>query len=222
MNKNYSILTNFGCHWRCPYCIVKKTGIDVEETNVKKVMDTLYPLIKEKKIDFLSLSGGGDPLFRADEVRLNWYRELSHLCKTNKIRFELHTSYIQSRLNKYTVSFDTIVYHCLSIEQLQKIKRVDNEVIRVVFVVQDFFTEEYVESIANFVKNSPLIEELSFRQRMDENFKETFTLHNFLIESHQDKWWYIQQDDYNNYIVNNQIVQKYESLRLKKVDFSNT
>lgn len=26
MNGHYSVITNFGCHWTCPYCIVKKTG----------------------------------------------------------------------------------------------------------------------------------------------------------------------------------------------------
>ena len=24
--KCLSIITNFGCHYKCPYCIVKKTG----------------------------------------------------------------------------------------------------------------------------------------------------------------------------------------------------
>lgn len=165
-------------------------------------------------MNFLSLSGGGDPLFRADEERLNWYRDLSSLCHENDIRFELHTSYIQSRMNRYPVEFNTIVYHCLGIEQLSKIKRVADEVVRVVFVVQEFFTEEYVQSIVDFVNSSELIEELSFRQRMDKDFKETFTLHEYLIAGHQQDWWYIQQDDYNNYIVNDQVVTKYESLRL--------
>lgn len=26
MNGHYSVITNFGCHWTCPYCIVRETG----------------------------------------------------------------------------------------------------------------------------------------------------------------------------------------------------
>lgn len=33
-NRNYSVITNFGCHWQCPYCIVRNTGIQIAETRM--------------------------------------------------------------------------------------------------------------------------------------------------------------------------------------------
>lgn len=33
-NRNYSVITNFGCHWQCLYCIVRNTGIQIAETRM--------------------------------------------------------------------------------------------------------------------------------------------------------------------------------------------
>ncbi len=54
MNRNnYSIITNFGCHWRCKYCITKQVNIPL--TNISQVINTAKNL---KNINFLSISGG--------------------------------------------------------------------------------------------------------------------------------------------------------------------
>lgn len=34
MEKYLSIITNFGCHGKCPYCIVRENGIKVSETTL--------------------------------------------------------------------------------------------------------------------------------------------------------------------------------------------
>lgn len=39
-NRNYSVITNFGCHWQCPYCIVRNTGIQIAETRMGATYDT--------------------------------------------------------------------------------------------------------------------------------------------------------------------------------------
>ena len=50
--------------------------------------------------------------------------------------------------------------------------------------------------IAGYVAGSKEIDELSFRQRVDENYKETYHLNDLLTEYHKKLWWYITQCDY--------------------------
>lgn len=56
-----SIITNFGCHYSCPYCIVKNNGIDVPETTVEGLTN-LKQMIISHGCNIVSISGGGDPL----------------------------------------------------------------------------------------------------------------------------------------------------------------
>ncbi|EAV9834824.1 hypothetical protein FFB69_08085 [Listeria monocytogenes] len=213
MASNYSILTNFGCHWTCPYCVVKNNNIGIAETNIQAVNKTIDKLVDEAKLDFLSLSGGGDPLFHVDEERLNWYQSLADKAHSVKAEFELHTSYKFSLLNKKTVNFDRIVYHCQRKEHVKQIKRVDTEIVRAVFVVQGFMDEDYIRDIVKLVEESDVVTELSFRQCIDDNYQTTYHLHDFLKQGHQKGWWYIEQDDYNNYIVNDKISHCYEDFK---------
>lgn len=207
---NYSIITNYGCHWLCPYCIVKNNDIGIPETDESANSKIVEDLAHEGKIRFLSLSGGGDPLFRADINRLDWYQSLADTVHDAGANFELHTSYKKSILNRNPVDFDRIVYHCMKREQLSMIRRVGNEIIRAVFVIQDFMDEDYIQDIVRDVSRGGLIDELSFRQRIDSDYKTSHHLHDYLKAGHKDDWWYIEQDDYNNYIVNGKISNKYE------------
>lgn len=72
-NRNYSVITNFGCHWQCPYCIVRNTGIQIAETRMGATYDTVMDLADSGKMKFLSFSGGGDPLWGLDIRRAYWY-----------------------------------------------------------------------------------------------------------------------------------------------------
>ncbi|AHL18890.1 radical SAM domain-containing protein [Listeria phage LP-032] len=213
MTSNYSILTNFGCHWTCPYCIVKNNDIGIAETNIQEVNKTIDKLIAENNLGFLSLSGGGDPMFHVDEERLNWYQALADKTHSVGAEYELHTSYKYSLLNKQPVDFDRIVYHCHRKEHVKQIKRVDNEIARAVFVVQEFMDEDYISDIVKLVEESDVVTELSFRQCIDDEYQTTYHLHDFLKQGHQKDWWYIEQDDYNNYIVNDKISHRYEDFK---------
>lgn len=206
----YSIITNYGCHWLCPYCIVRNNHIGIPETDEAADTATVRRLADEGKLGFLSLSGGGDPMFRADRDRLAWYREIGSIVHGVGAQYELHTSYKRSILNREPVDFDRIVYHCMRREQLRTIRRVGSEIVRAVFVVQDFMDEDYVRSIADEVKASDVITELSFRQRIGKDYQLTYHLHDFLKAGHRKDWWYIQQGDYNHYIVNGRISDVYE------------
>ncbi|QDA74619.1 hypothetical protein EOT00_06560 [Listeria seeligeri] len=215
MTTNYSVLTNFGCHWTCPYCIVKNNNIGIAETNEHEVNKTIDSLIAESKLSFLSLSGGGDPLFQVDINRLNWYQSLSEMVHESGGEYELHTSYKYSLLNRHPVEFDRIVYHCQRKEDIKFIKRVKKEIARVVFVVQEHMDEKYIHDIVSLVHDSNVVTELSFRQCIDDNYQITKHLHDFLKSGHKQDWWYIEQDDYNNYIVNSKISHCYEDFKMK-------
>lgn len=49
-NRNYSVITNFGCHWQCPYCTVRNTGIQIAETRMGATYDTVMDLADSGKI----------------------------------------------------------------------------------------------------------------------------------------------------------------------------
>ena len=73
-------------------------------------------------------------------------------------------------------------------------------------------TEQDVLFIAGYVAGSKEIDELSFRQRVDENYKETYHLHDLLTEYHKKLWWYITQCDYNLYFHNGKVYTKYTDI----------
>ena len=79
---------------------------------------------------------------------------------------------------------------------------------RAVFVVQDHYNKYIINEICKEVQKHN-IGELSFRQMIGNDGSIHYTLSDFLKEGHRDKWWYIEQDDYNDYFVGNHIESKY-------------
>ena len=59
--KYMSVITNFGCHYKCPYCIVKENNLHIPRTTLSG-LDNLEEALKENNCDIVSISGGGDPL----------------------------------------------------------------------------------------------------------------------------------------------------------------
>lgn len=89
MNKMLSIITNFGCHFECPECIVKNSGIDVPQTTIGGLAQ-LDSAFRNNLCKVVSISGGGDPLFNYGD-NFNWYRALFKWARSyKKIRFSLN------------------------------------------------------------------------------------------------------------------------------------
>lgn len=214
-NKYLSIITNFGCHYSCPYCIVKNNSIDIPKTTIGG-LDKLVENIRKYNCNWVSVSGGGDPLYCLSEHQ-DWYRELMHKVPMD-VKLELHTSYIPA--NSWPADqFDRIVYHCRKVSDLFKIHRAGlNRIVRVVFVVTENFTEEMINDITAIVKHHPHIDELSFRQMVDSNYQTTHYCEDYLKAGHQKDWWYIEQDDYNIYYAENEVKFKYEDYRLSSCE----
>ncbi len=208
MNDKYlSIITNFGCHYQCPYCIVKNNNINVPATTVEG-LEGLKQAIIDNNIDIVSVSGGGDPLFNLKE-HLDWWAKLHEILYSElDIPLEIHTSYTD-RIACWDIC-KRIVYHLRDKSQLTEIhRRPFDEIVRVVFVVTDDMTEDDICEIASFVKHSPLIDEISFRQMVKPNYELSYHLHDFLKAGHQKDWWYITQCDYNLYYAENRVYTKY-------------
>ena len=213
-DKYLSIITNFGCHYTCPYCIVKENDLKVPKTTVKGLRD-LTAIASKTGCNWISVSGGGDPLFHVREHG-DWYEEYMRLTQEEGFLREMHTSIILPETEDFFWHgkfWNRIVYHLNTFTQLYSIQRRREETIRVVFVVTKDFTPALIDKIADFVKESHTIDELSFRQMVDSNYQPTDYCKKYLEEGHKKRWWYIQQGDYNLYYAENQAFGKFEDFK---------
>lgn len=217
MEKYLSIITNFGCHGKCPYCIVRENDIKVPKTTLGG-LDNLTKALKETNRNIISISGGGDPLHEY-EKHVNWYRKLFSIvnnyhvnCATYSIPVEMHTSYMTDESTFPFYDCKRVVYHLNTFEQLKHIHRTGNEIVRVVYVVTKDFTLEQIMNIAMFVDDSNEIDELSFRQLVDKGYDVTDYWQDILRFGHKKLWWYIEQCDYNLYYAENKIYTKFSEI----------
>lgn len=209
-DKYLSIITNFGCHFSCPYCIVKNNGIDVPKTTIESLME-LEDAVKQTKANIISISGGGDPLYNFHQNR-NYYQLLFTMCRKMNIPLEMHTSYTECPGFPFW-RCRRVVYHLHDLEQIRSIEKHQEEIIRVVFVVTEDFTPEKIMNIrAEVARNHYVIDELSFRQMIDSNYQATNYCQEFLRKGHKKWWYYIEQCDYNDYFVNGKIFKKFSEI----------
>lgn len=218
-DKALSIITNFGCHYKCPECIVKNNHIDVPKTTLDG-LDKLSDAFIKNNCELITISGGGDPLYQYDK-NVEWYRKLFRIMpeiskrKGRTIDVEMHTSYLTDQTSFSFYDCCRVVYHAHTIYDLPHIYRTGKEIVRIVFVVTPDYTIENLLDIANYVKNSSDIDELSFRQYVDVDYNAVSHLEPYLKLGHQKLWYYIEQNDYNLYYAENQIYTSYR-------DFQNT
>ena len=222
-DKYLSIITNFGCHYSCPECVVRNNNLKMTPTGEYSSYAQLYATLIGPCADcnWVSVSGGGDPLFHWWEHQVWWYGFFK-MCQRSGRKTELHTSYFDMEDDSQIVlfpfdKFDRVVYHLHEPEELDSVHRVGNEIVRVVFVVDDEMSEAVINDIADFVETSDEIDELTFRQRVDEHYKETYHLHDFLLAGHQKRWWYVTQCDYNTYYHNGKLFTKYTDIFEKEL-----
>lgn len=210
MEKYLSIITNFGCHGKCPYCVVRENGIKVPKTTLDG-LDNLSKALKETGGNIISISGGGDPLYEY-EKHVDWYRKLAKIIRQRGIPVEMHTSYMTDESTFPFYDCKRVVYHLNTFEQLKHIRRTGSEIVRVVYVVTKDFTLEQIMNIAMFVADSKEIDELSFRQLVDKGYEVTDYWQDVLRFGHKKLWWYIEQCDYNLYYVENKVYTKFSEI----------
>lgn len=226
MNGHYSVITNFGCHWTCPYCIVRETGLNVPVTDMQATLRTISRESERHPMRFLSFSGGGDPCFPMREPeaskRVAFYREAIHRAGGWLTETEMHTSYFQCGRNvaqvMQQIRFSRVVHHMrptsLSDDVALALPRkwFDRQKVRVVYVVTPDFTPERIDRIADLVAGNHVVDELSFRQKVNPDNTIDHTCEEYLKAGHQNRWWYIQQDDYNTYVVNDRLYTRFSDI----------
>lgn len=217
-DKYLSIITNFGCHYSCPECIVRNNKLKMTPTEEHSSYMQLEHVLKNECNDcnWVSVSGGGDPLYHWWEHQA-WWTGFFSVCKELGRKIELHTSYYDFDHDDGILmfpfeQFDRVVYHLHCAEELYKICRRGKEIVRVVFVVDDSMDEYEVSKISAIVQESDDIDELTFRRYVDENYKETYYLHDLLLAGHKKAWWYVTQCDYNTYYHNGKLYTKYTDI----------
>ena len=214
MKQMLSIITNFGCHYTCPYCVVKKTGIHIPPTTTKS-LDLLLGVYEKGDYRGISLSGGGDPMHEY-EKHTDYYGKLFSICHEHHIPLELHTSYIRDGL-PYS-HFDLIAFHLTGTQDIVKVDSLNcgSSAKRIVFVVDENFTKQKIDSIYEMYQCCQNISQLSFRQMILPDYSSAYHCHEYLKEGHeQRKWYYIEQCDYNTYFMNGEITSRYEDFREK-------
>lgn len=208
MDRYLSVITNFGCHYKCPYCIVKSNNLQIPKSTVEG-LDGLKDALEENDCNIVSLSGGGDPLHEY-EKHIDWHRKFFN--NNYHLPVEMHTSYMTDETTFPFYDCYRVVYHANTYEQLSHIKRTGREIVRAVFVVTENYTIQDIMDIALFVKNSSDIDELSFRQMVGDNYEEQHYLEDYLRLGHQKLWWYIEQCDYNLYYCENKVYTEYRRI----------
>lgn len=240
MNKMLSIITNFGCHFECPECIVRNSGIDVPQTTIGGLAQ-LDSAFRNNLCKVVSISGGGDPLFNYGS-NFNWYRALFKWARSYKkdtlfvkcalegetdskvkqslqdwysaygVPIEMHTCYTPNNSGFPFYDCYRVVYHVHSIEDLDSIYRTGSEIVRVVFVVTSQFTVQDIMDITAYVDKSTEIDELSFREYVDASFTPQPYLSEYLKLGHKKLWYYIEQNDYNLYYAENKVYSSFKDL----------
>lgn len=211
MDKYLSIITNFGCHYKCPYCIVKTNNMNIPATTLSG-LDNLKDTLKNNDYNIVSLSGGGDPLHNYDSHK-DWYDKLFTILNDLNIPLEMHTNYLNSKF-PYS-KCKRVVYHLNKgdIPELINIKKTGNEIIRVVFVVTKDITRFDIMNIWTLSAYSKDVSELSFRQMVNENYEPEYYHHDFLqTYSNLGFFHYIEQNDYNCYYVNGKCYNTYKEI----------
>lgn len=219
MNSMLSILTNFGCHFSCKYCVYRENGINIPYTNVETFGWTeLEEELKTHNGELVSISGGGDPLYNYHkEENKGFYKKLFSLLEKHNCKLELHTSMVDINFPYHLC--ERVVFHFTVPNQITMLNALANQIyldksiVRVVYVVQEHYSKHLINEIVKEVKASPFITELSFRQMIDNKGNATYTLYDYLVQGHKKDWYYIEQCDYNEYFVQNHIEREYLNIK---------
>ncbi len=114
MQKNISIITNFGCHSDCWYCIWKGHKLEnvCEETDWNKLTNFLVKYQEKKKV---SISGGGDCLYESEKYA-EWWNKLFNITEELDMLVDVHTReklwnnfFWEAHINKCAFSSDKLM-----------------------------------------------------------------------------------------------------------------
>lgn len=110
-NRKISIITNFGCRANCWYCIWKNHKLEHTHPDTDWVkLEQFLEQYKDK--GKVSLSGGGDCLYKFDQIR-DWWNKFIPLIESKHMLLDVHTrekfldfGWIKNHINRVVFSSD--------------------------------------------------------------------------------------------------------------------
>ena len=151
METNISIVTNFGCKTNCWYCIwkehrLKNVCLDTDWEKLEKF------LTDNKHKGKVSVSGGGDCLYKYDEYK-DWWNRLFEITDKLKMLVDVHSrekfydDAFWSGINRAVVSSDKL---CDDLEYLEYL--VGRTKVRVTHLVTADTTFQMIDEYLDFQK----------------------------------------------------------------------
>ncbi len=199
-SKGFSVITDFGCAFSCPYCVWKNHPSN-RRHSYPTDWDRLETLIAEIGRDKISVSGGGDPLYRLRD-HADWWWTLMAICGGLNKQIQVHTHNHKIPWG-WARSFDKIVLHVDAGEPLPQsdIRMLARWTeLRLVAVLEpgiEAYDLQLLDDLAREVEA-----EVTFRELVGEGGRETkFRLQAMLseIEARNPRARLVHQDDYNIY-----------------------
>ena len=146
---NISIITNFGCRANCWYCIWK--GHELQYTNQPTDWDKLYRFLTyHEGKGKVSISGGGDCLYKYDQYA-RWWKRLFELTTSLGMLVDVHSrekfryNMFWKKINRCAFSSDVLSE---DIEYLKYLCQLTN--VRITHLVTANTTFELIDSYLEF------------------------------------------------------------------------
>ena len=202
MIKGYSVITNFGCRFNCPYCIWKDHPLkDSRDGTDWNALNCFLHDAQDSQVGKVSVSGGGDPFFKLENNQVWWEKFLS-LTTARELEVSVHTRervtldndvlrFLLNHISRLTLStdvLDDVLDYAYMMSRYTQI--------RVVHVVQPFDTMKSLDKYVLAFFGTPI--QLSFKQlhqSMDN------TLFNSAKDEYRDDVFFIEDKDYNYYFM---------------------
>ena len=205
ISPNISIITNWGCRRNCWYCVWEKHPLKnvCLDTDWEKLEGFLKMYQYKGKV---SISGGGDSLFKFEEKK-HWWNNLFKLCNKYKLKIDIHTReklYNRSfweKINKCVLSCDVLSNDISFFNYILNITK-----LRITKVITYETTDKNIEDFIDFCKVNKC--ELTFKELYGFEYK-----HNKRYKEIKAKYpqcFYLDTGDYNIYYMpDNSITDKF-------------
>jgi hypothetical protein len=201
-NLNISIITNFGCRTNCWYCIWKGHELEKnnDETDWNKLKSFLY---KNKDKGKVSVSGGGDCLYKYDKYKI-WWDKLFKITDKLNMMVDVHSrekfinNVFLNIINRYVFSSDILQNDIEYLKYLSKLVK-----LRITHLVTSNTTFDLIESYLKFQK------EINCQFTIKElvNFNDNGMYKN--IKEKYPSIYYLDAKDYNIYYMPNNSIRNY-------------
>ena len=202
MIKGYSVITNFGCRFSCPYCIWKDHPLkDSRDGTDWNALNCFLHDAQDSQVGKVSVSGGGDPFFKLENNQVWWEKFLS-LTTARELEVSVHTRervtldndvlrFLLNHISRLTLStdvLDDVLDYAYMMSRYTQI--------RVVHVVQPFDTMKSLDKYVLAFFGTPI--QLSFKQLHQSTDN---TLFNKAKDEYRDDVFFIEDKDYNYYFM---------------------